>query len=68
MKLKDLARFVCDEVRLYEEGYENFDYLAPEYKELYTGRLMSAPGELLEREVRVISAKRKNLLDIELMK
>ena len=52
---------VGDKVCLYEETSEE-DIV---YKDLYQGDLMDVPEELLEKKIRVIGAKRKNIIDVE---
>ena len=58
MKLKDLK--TVDNVCV----YVNCDEV--EYKTLYQGVFSALPDELLNREVLLIGAARKNLLDIQI--
>jgi len=58
MKLKELK--TVDQVCIYVSCGEG------EYKNKYKGPLANIPTELLEKEVLLIGAARKNLLDIKI--
>ncbi len=61
MLLKDVKGIIVDEICIYVEVGEM------EYKDVYRGRLCNVSEGLLMREIRVIGAKRKNLVDIEII-
>lgn len=60
MKVCELKGIAMDSVCIYKEIAD------AEYEDLYSGMLSSAPQELLDKEIRMIGAKRKRLIDIEI--
>lgn len=64
MKLKELRPLLAGNVILYEEvEKEN------EYNDIFIGRCVDIPGEMMDREVVVIGASPKGeMLEIELKK
>jgi hypothetical protein len=61
MKLRELRKYIVGPVVVYQEKSE------VEFEDIYEGLLKNAPEELLRREVRVIGAKSRNVLDIEVL-
>lgn len=59
MKLKEIKSIICENVCLYEKT--NLDY-----KDLWKGKSQDIPEELFDYTVKIIGAKRKGKLDIEL--
>lgn len=65
MKIKDLLTIVVDDVCIYREillGDDDFDY-----ENLYIGKLRDAPDELIECKIRVLGAKKKDFIEIEII-
>lgn len=64
MKLKDLLKvIVFDTVCLYYKAYEDED---PVFEDIYEGKKENVPKKYLEIEVKIVGAKKKNVLDIQL--
>lgn len=63
MKLSELIYIIADNVCVYREKHAEGD---AEYEDLYTGRLKDMPEELFNCEVRVIGAKKKDFIEIEI--
>ena len=61
MLLKDVQGVIADDVCLYVQKGEM------EYEDVYKGRMCNVSEDLLMREVKVMGAKRKNLIDIEII-
>ena len=59
MKIKELACYAYDKVSIYEEKGEG------EFTDIYNGDVAQVPKEFLEMEIKVIGAKRKGILDIQ---
>lgn len=57
MKIRDLK--TVDDVCIYSGDGE------PDYRELYRGSFDQVPAELLDREIMIIGAAKKKLLDIQ---
>lgn len=57
MKIRDLK--TVDNVCIYSGDGE------PDYMELYRGSFDQVPAELLDREIMIIGAAKKKLLDIQ---
>ena len=62
MILKDLLPHIVDNVCIYIQ-LEN-----GEFEDLFIGKLDYAPSQLLGKNVRLIGAKRKGVLDIQIWK
>ncbi len=58
MKVKYLVAFIFDKVSIYKESGD-------EFVTLYDGKYDAIPSNILEMEVRIIGAKRKGIIDIE---
>lgn len=62
MKVADLKGVVFDEICIYREiGTTS------EFEDLYNGNMDNVPADLLTRTVRTIGAKKKDILDINVM-
>lgn len=62
MKLEEIKPVIVDKVCLYIELDDN------NYQDLWKGIPKNIPKEFLDYKVRVIGAKQKDILDIELVK
>ena len=60
MILKDLLPHIVDNVCIYIQLKNE------EYEDLFIGKLDCAPSQLLEKRVRLIGVKRKEVLDIQI--
>lgn len=64
MKVDDLKNHIYgDKIVLYTKSDDNRD----EFKNLYSGKIENIPDILLNYKVRIIGAKRKNVLDISVV-
>lgn len=64
MKLGELLSVVAyDSVCLY---YRNEEAEAPSFEDIYEGSCMKIPPEYLDAEVKILGAKEKDVLDIQL--
>lgn len=64
MKLGELLSVVAyDSVCLYYRNEETED---PTFEDVYEGSCMKIPPEYLDAEVKILGAKKKNVLDIQL--
>lgn len=68
MKLKELLPYVTDTVCIYkgvpDAKINEAEYL--EYENLYQGKLSGAPEELLNSDLVVLGAQKKDVLDIQI--
>lgn len=60
MKLKEIIYHIGSDVVIYQSTGDNEN----PYVDLYKGNHLDMPKELFEREIRLIAAKRTNVLDI----
>jgi hypothetical protein len=58
IKVKDLIRVIVDKVTIYKANGEDFE-------DIYKGNINSIPAIILEMKVRLIAAKRKGVIDIQ---
>lgn len=62
MTVRDLKTYVFDKVSIYSESHTiNGDFV-----DLYKGTIQEAPDSILDLEVELIGARRKNIIDIEI--
>lgn len=59
MELKELVQRIYDDITLYKS-----DFIGG-YTDIYCGPVSDIPVELLDLQVGIIGAKKKNMLDIE---
>lgn len=64
MKLKEIQSKIYDDVCLYKENKQNQGCC--NYKDLWRGKSQDIPQGFLDYTVRIIGAKRKGILDIEI--
>lgn len=61
MTVRDLKTYIFDKVNIYSESHTiNGDFI-----DLYKGLIYEAPDSILDLEVELIGAQRKNVVDIE---
>lgn len=60
MKVRYLVAFIFDNVSIYKRNKNGFDVL-------YEGIYSKIPNEFLDMEVRIIGAKGKGIVDIEVI-
>lgn len=60
MKLREMVDYLGGDVVIYQNTGDDME----PYLDLYQGNYCKIPEELLDREVRMIVAKKKNVLDI----
>jgi hypothetical protein len=59
MKIKDLLQYVVDDICIYREVEDGL------YEGLYKGNAQNVPCDLLEMQVRLVGARKKLCLDIQ---
>jgi len=62
MKIIDLENHVYDKIVIYRDNHKSDE---GEFIDLYKGDFKKIPSEMLDLQVRIISAKRKGILDIQ---
>ena len=60
MKLKEIKSIIFDEICLYKELDSGM------YEDIWKGKPEYIPNELIDYTIRIIGAKRKGVLDIEI--
>lgn len=63
MKVKEVTNLIFDTVIIYKAITNNFG----EYKNIYKGNTIDIPFDILEMEVKIIGAVRKNIIDIQVI-
>lgn len=58
MIVKELISVVYDEVIIYKEKNDNFE-------DIYKGDKYNIPSNILEMKVKIVGAKRKGIVDIQ---
>ena len=60
MKLKEITSIIFEEICLYKKSDSGI------YEDIWEGKPEYIPNELLDYTIRIIGAKRKGVLDIEI--